>query len=490
VANEGAEQQMKILFVAAEVAPFTKVGGLADVAGSLPVALAELGHDVRVVMPRYAAVSPEKWNLKTVIEHFEVPLGSGSTGVGIMEGVLPGFPGAPAVPIYFVQNQHHFERPKIYGYDDDPDRFIVFCQAVLQMLPRLNWRPDVIHANDWHTGLVPNYLKTLYYFDSFLGGIRAAFTIHNLAYQGIFGTDFLRQANLQQFGIVWGDRDGAVNMLGRGIAYSDAVSTVSPTYVSEIMTPEYGEGLDWLVKSRFGHIWGILNGIDYHFFNPATDKQIVANYSAENPENKAVNKAELQKAANLPVDPNVPLIGMVSRLADQKGFDLLAMSADSLLQRNLQLVILGTGEYHYHEFLYWLSQRYPTKVGVMLAFDAALAQKIYAGSDMFLMPSRFEPGGLGQLIAMRYGTIPVVRHTGGLADTVKEYNPFNHTGNGFLFGPYEPVHLENAVDRASITFLNKADWQKLIRVNMLRDSSWESSARQYQAFYHQELGLV
>jgi starch synthase len=480
---------MKILFVAAEVAPFTKVGGLADVAGSLPVALAKLGHDVRVVMPRYYTVSPSVHNLKTVINHFEVPIGSGSTGVGILEGALPVPAGSPHVPVYFVQNQHHFERPRIYGYDDDGDRFIVFCQAVLRMLPLLNWRPDIVHANDWHTGLVPNYLKTIYRFDMFLGGIRTAFTIHNLAYQGNFPPSFLAQANLQDYGIVWGDRDGWVNVLGRGIAYSDAVSTVSPTYVSEIMSAEYGENLDWLLRTRFGHLWGILNGIDYNFFNPATDKHIAVHYDLDSLEQKAGNKTELQRLANLPQEPHIPLIGMVSRLADQKGFDLLASAADSLLQRNLQLVILGTGEYYYHDFLYWLSQRHPAKVAVMLAFDVAMAQKIYAGSDMFLMPSRFEPGGLGQLIAMRYGTVPVVRHTGGLADTVQEYNPSAQSGNGFVFGPYDAAHLEGAVDRALAVYQDQYHWKHLIRVNMARDSSWETSARQYLAFYRQELGL-
>jgi starch synthase len=481
---------MRILFVAAEVSPFTKVGGLADVAGSLPVALAEYGHDVRVVMPRYYTVSPTAHNLKTIIPHFEVPLGSGSTGVSILEGSIPVPSGMPRVPVYFVQNQHHFERPKIYGYDDDGDRFIVFCQAALRMLPLLGWRPDIVHANDWHTGLVPNYLKTLYRLDMFLGGIRTAFTIHNLAYQGTFyGDRFLRQANLQDYGIVWGDRDGVVNVLGRGIAYSDAVNTVSPTYASQIMTAEYGENLDWLMRTRWGHLWGILNGIDYHFFNPATDIHIAVHYDIDSIEKKRENKFALQKLTNLPVTADVPLIGMVSRLADQKGFDLLAMCVDNLLQRNMQLVILGTGEYYYHDFLYWLAQRHPDKVSVMLAFDAAIAQKIYAGSDMFLMPSRFEPGGLGQLIAMRYGSVPVVRHTGGLADTVQEYNPFTRTGNGFLFGPYEASHLEGAVDRALAVFQDQTQWQSLIKVNMARDSSWETSARQYLDFYKQELGL-
>jgi starch synthase len=481
---------LKILFLSAEVVPFVKVGGLADVAGSLPLALAALGHDVRVAMPRYDSVDIERYNLKQVTPYFGVPLALGATGVAILEGSLPTYEGGPHVPIYFVQNQHHFERSKIYGYEDDGDRFAVFCRAALLMLPRLGWQPDLVHANDWHTALSINYLKTIYRLDSYLGEVKTAFTIHNLAYQGYFPPSWLRQACLDEYGLVRGDREGLVNVMGRGIAYADAVSTVSPTYATQILTPEYGENLDWLLNYRWGHLWGILNGIEYHCFDPLTDAYLASNFDANSIENRAPNKRDLQERFHLNVDDSVPLIGMVSRLADQKGFDLVAQAAHALMERDVQVAILGTGEYYYHQLLWELSQRYPGKFGVQLAFDLEVAQKIYAGSDFFLMPSRFEPGGLGQLIAMRYGSVPIVRHTGGLADSVQEHDSLWSTGNGFLFGPYDVGHMLGAIDRALIVYHQPENFKKLIQINMQLDHSWEHSARQYLEFYRIELGLT
>lgn len=480
---------MRILFVSAEVAPFAKVGGLADVIGSLPLALAALGHDVRVVMPLYGSISFERYNLQMVISQMNVQIGHGDTSTAVFESRLPTQEGGPQVPIYFIQNQHHFERERVYGYDDDGDRFVVFCRGALTMLHMLNWKPDIIHANDWHTGLIPAYLKTVYSGDWFLSGVKSAFTIHNLAYQGIFDKSWLRQTGLERLGIVWGDRDGMVNIMGRGIAYADAVSTVSPTYASEILTPEYGEDLDWLLNYRWGHLWGILNGIDYNVYNPATDRQISSNYDHTSIEKRAANKFDLQQRLNLPREANIPIIGMISRLANQKGFDLVVQAADRLLEKNVQLVVLGTGEPQYHDFLGHLAQRYAGKVTSVLAFDTTIAQKIYAGSDFFLMPSRFEPCGLGQLIAMRYGSIPIVRHTGGLVDTVQEYNPDANYGNGFVFGPYEAVHMLSAIDRALAVYARPEEWRNLIRLNMERDYSWEASARQYLDFYHHELHI-
>ncbi len=482
---------MKILFLAAEVAPFAKVGGLADVAGSLPLALAALGHDVRVAMPRYPGVDPARYDLQTVVPSLDVPLGGDKTGTAILQGFLPAPPGGPQVPIYFVQNQHHFERPgPIYGYADDGDRFAVFCRAALLMLPHLNWRPDLVHANDWHTAFAPNMLKTIYEFDSYLAGIKTAFTIHNLAYQGWLGLDWLRQGGLERWGSVFGDREGQVNMMGRGIAYADAVSTVSPTYAAEILTPEYGEGLEEVLNHRWGHLWGILNGLDYYEFNPATDPHLLTNYDHTSTERRAANKAFLQQEAGLPQAARTPLVAMISRLADQKGFDLVAQAAEEMLAKGLQLVVLGTGEPRYQDFLNDLSGRYPQQVRAWLKFDLALAQHIYAGSDLFLMPSRFEPCGLGQLLAMRYGSIPLVRYTGGLADTVHEYTgPGQGNGNGFVFGPYEASHLLAALDRALAVYARPAEWQDLIRLNMQLDFSWTASAHQYLDFYRLELGL-
>ncbi len=480
---------MKILFLAAEVAPFVKVGGLADVIGSLPLALAALGHDVRVAMPRYASVDPSHYGLEQATPYFDVPLGLGATAAAVFEGKLPTKAGGPNVPVYFIQNQHHFERPKVYGYEDDNDRFAVFCRAALLMLPRLDWRPDVVHAHDWHTALAINYLKTIYKWDTYLGGVKTAFTIHNLAYQGIFPQSWLKQANLDEYGLVFGDKYDVVNVMGRGIAYADAVSTVSPTYATQILTPEYGENLDWLLNYRWGHLWGILNGIDYDIFNPATDRYLAKNFDQDSIEARPVNKKNLQEAKGLRVDDRTPIIGMVTRLADQKGLDLLTQTITALMERNVQMVVLGTGEYYYHQLLWDLSQRYPGQFAVELAFDAALAQKIYAGSDFFMMPSQFEPCGLGQMIAMRYGSLPIVRHTGGLADTVQEYDWITDSGNGFLFGPYEPSHLLSAVDRALDIYNQPIQMQKLIRVNMAKDFSWQNSARQYLDFYQAELGL-
>lgn len=478
---------MKILYLASEVAPFTKVGGLADVAGSLPAALAALGHDVRVAMPLYGTISQQEYGLRQITSPMAVPIGDDYTGAAIFEGQIKGYAGGPAVPIYFVQNQHHFERPKIYGYDDDGDRFLVFCQAALRMLPVIGWKPDIVHANDWHTALAPVFLKTFYKYDTYLNGIRSAFSIHNLAYQGWFPEGWLKQALLHRDGIVWGDRENQVNLMGRAIALADGVSTVSPTYAAQILTPEFGEGLDWLLNYRWGHLWGILNGIDYSIYDPATDKRIAFNYDAERIENRAKNKADLQRSLGLPEKPDVPIIGMVSRLADQKGFDLVAGAIQDILKRGAQVVILGTGEYYYHDLLWHIMDSNRQQMNVTLAFDLTLAQKIYAGSDFFLMPSRFEPCGLGQMLAMRYGSVPIVRHTGGLADTVHEFQPATNEGNGFLFGPYQVSHMLAAIDRAFDVYRNPAKMQELIRINMSKEYSWASSARQYVEFYEKEV---
>jgi starch synthase len=479
---------MKILYVASEVAPFVKVGGLADVAGSLPAALAAEGHDVRVAMPLYSTISQEQYGLQKVGEGFGIPVGYDFTGGAIFEGKINGYGGGPAIPIYFIQNQHFFERPKIYGYDDDGDRFAVFCHAVLQMLPRLNWKPDIIHTNDWHAALVQPLLKFFYKYDTYLQGIKTAFSIHNLAYQGILPESWLKQPMLDQWGIIWGDRDNMVNLMGRGIAYSDGVSTVSPTYAQQILTPEYGENLDWLLNYRWGHLWGILNGIDYAVYDPANDKRIPFAYDLERLEGRAKNKAALQQELGLTQDAKTPIIGMVSRLADQKGFDLMATAAEQILARGAQLVILGTGEYYYHDLLWHLADRNRGKMSVWLGFNLDVAQRIYAGSDFFLMPSKFEPCGLGQMIAMRYGSIPVVRHTGGLADTVHEYDPNNPESNGFLFGAYDAGHLVGAVERALNVYRQQPEvMRRLIEVNMRKDFSWTNAARQYLDFYRAEV---
>jgi starch synthase len=475
---------MKILFVAAEVAPFIKVGGLADVAGALPATLAALGHDVRIVVPRYGRISIERYKLLPKVT-LNIPVGTTSTSTTILEGALPTPDNAQPVPIYFIENSKYFDRPAVYGYPDDGERFIVFCRAVLEMLPLLEWLPDIIHTNDWHSGLIPNYLKTLYADNAWLKEVRTVFTIHNLAYQGVFETSWLALAGLKSYGNIKAEQPDTVNIMARAITFADAINTVSPTYAREILTPQNGEGLDNLLRKRETPVWGILNGIDYSIFNPASDRYLSSNFDIESLEKRPANKTQLQSRLGLPTTPTTPLLGLISRLAEQKGFDLLVEAAPKILERGVQVVILGTGDALYQEKLEALAQLYPDQMRLVLAFDLELAQQIYAGSDFFLMPSRFEPCGLGQLIAMRYGAVPVVRYTGGLADTVQEYDPNNNTGNGFLFGPYEPAHLIGAIDRALAIYARPDHWQQLLRINMQRDYSWQAAALSYIDFYQQ-----
>jgi starch synthase len=475
---------MKILFVAAEVAPFIKVGGLADVAGALPATLAALGHDVRIVVPRYGRISVERYKLLPKVT-LNIPIGTTSTSTTILEGALPTPDNAQPVPIYFIENSKYFDRPAVYGYPDDGERFIVFCRAVLEMLPLLEWLPDIIHTNDWHSGLIPNYLKTLYADNAWLKEVRTAFTIHNLAYQGVFETSWLALAGLKSYGSIKAEQPDTINIMARAITFADAINTVSPTYAREILTPQNGEGLDNLLRQRETPVWGILNGIDYSIFNPASDRYLSSNFDIESLEKRPANKTQLQARLGLPTTPTTPLVGLISRLAEQKGFDLLVEAAPKILERGVQVVILGTGDALYQEKLEALAQLYPDQIRLVLAFDLELAQQIYAGSDFFLMPSRFEPCGLGQLIAMRYGAVPIVRYTGGLADTVQEYDPNNNTGNGFLFGPYESAHLLGAIDRALAIYAQPHHWQQLLRINMQRDYSWQAAALSYIDFYQQ-----
>ncbi|MGH2457365.1 MAG: glycogen synthase GlgA [Chloroflexota bacterium] len=478
---------LKILIMSAEMVPFAKTGGLADVTGALPKALARLGDDVRVVLPRYGRIEPERFKMTEEIRSFEVPMDHTTEAVSILRT-----DNVPGVPVYFVNNEKYFNREGIYGYPDDGERFILFCRAALEMLRQLNWKPDIIHCNDWHTGIVPNWLKTIYKNDPFFAETATVFTIHNLQYQGLFGWRILEVAGIEEYGFLHhpqiGELADVVDLMARGLHFADVINTVSERYAQEILTPEFGEKLDPLLNDRRDRLFGILNGVDFDEIDPATDRHIAKNFDVDHLGDRETNKLALQRESNLPQDASVPLIGMVSRLADQKGFDLLAGCFDWLMDcLNVQFVLLGTGDQHYHNVFSQFSQKYANRVAIYLTFNAALAQKIYAGSDLFLMPSRFEPCGLGQLISLRYGSIPVVRHTGGLADTIDDFDPRTGQGNGFSFERYNQIDLYTAVVRAVENFNHADTWRLLQDRGMRADYSWSASARKYEDLYRKAL---
>jgi starch synthase len=483
-----ADAPLKILLMAAEMVPFAKTGGLADVMGALPKALRALGHDVRVAIPHYGRIDGERFGLNPTLAPYPVPMDDQSVDARLLEATVS-MPGSEkTVPVYMIDNAHYFEREGIYMYDDDADRFIFFCRATLEGMRRLGWAPDVIHCHDWHTAIVPNWLKTVYKNDPFFTGTACVYTIHNLAYQGIFGHRVLEIAGVDEFGFIahpdLPHLNDAVDFMGRGIYYADIVNTVSETYAEEILTPEFGEGLDPMLRDRRDRLYGVLNGIDTDLNNPQTDPYIAAHYSAADLAGKAPCKLDLQREARLPQSRGTPVISAISRLANQKGFDLIDQIVEPLLSNHdVQLVILGTGDQRYHDRFQALRARFPQQMALFLTFNAAQAQKIYAGSDMFLMPSRFEPCGLGQMIALRYGTIPIVRATGGLADTVRDYDPTTGEGNGFAFTSYDSMALYAAIVRALETYRHHPVWRQLMLRAMAADHSWAASARRYVDLY-------
>ncbi|MBM4436568.1 MAG: glycogen synthase [Actinobacteria bacterium] len=478
-------RSLRVLMLTAELVPYAKTGGLADVLGALPKALARLGVDVRVALPRYGPAQPGRLEIATIARDVPVPLGHASRLVNVGETTRDG------LPVLFIENDHYFGRENIYGYGDDGERFVFFCRAALEAARALHWRPDVIHCHDWHTGLVPNWLRTTLRADAHYRGVASVFTIHNLAYQGHFGYEVLEAAGLQQGGFIphplYPDLSDVLIFIARGILFADLVTTVSARYAQEILTPEYGERLDAVLRDRQADLLGIQNGIDVDLHNPATDPALGASYTADDLAPKATAKAGLQRAAGLPVPPHVPLIGMVSPLADHKGFDILQPVLSHLLARDVQLVALGVGDPRYHDLLNHTARAYPSKAAAFLRFDATLAQRIYGGSDIFLTPSRHEPSGLGQLIALRYGSVPIVRATGGLADTVEDVDVRNGTGTGFVFPHYDPIDLFGAIARALATYGHRDAWTAIVRRGMRQDVSWERSARQYVAAYERAI---
>ena len=477
---------LKILILAAEVVPFVKTGGLADVAGALPKAIQGLGHDVRVAMPRYSRVKRDVYPFEEVVPEFDVPIHHGTEPASILQTFT-----GPDVPVYMVENAKYFDREGLYMYPDDADRFIFFCRAVLEGLKHLDWRPDVIHCHDWHTAIVPNWLKTIYKDDDFYASTVTVYTIHNLAYQGIFGYRVLEIAGLDEWGFLYhpemADLNEVVDLMGRGIYWADLISTVSETYAREILTPDYGERLDPLLRDRRDRLFGILNGIDYELTNPATDPHIAAPYDAKSLDQRAENKRALQREASLPERADVPLVGVISRLTDSKGFDILADAIDHILDLGVQFVLMGTGDQHYHDLFSRMVERYPQQAAVFLTFNAPLAQRIYAGCDMLLMPSRFEPCGTNQLVAMHYGCVPIVRATGGLADTVQDYDARTDQGTGLVFDAYDRWALFAALVRAVEMHKHRDVWRGLQLRGMSADFSWERSARKYVDLYRRAI---
>ena len=447
---------MRVFFASAEVAPLSKVGGLADVAGSLPKALVQKGHDVRIITPRHDEGVPAGFRQVRTLDLASAGYRGKAT---IWEGLLSG-----NVITYLVEEDTLFGPGRnIYGREDDLVRYLFFSKAVLETCKAVGWQPDVIHCNDWHTAAIPFGLRNKAWGDPYYRPTSSVMTIHNLRYRG---------------------PDELSDQLMQGIFYADVVSTVSKTYAKEILTEEYGEGLKDLLKLREPDLYGIINGLDYDEFNPATDHALAANYSASDLDKRTSNKIALQARMNLPHNPDVPLIAMVSRLTEQKGLDLMEQVLERKLRdSNFQLAILGTGEERYHEFVQRLSGSYSEQVSVSLAFNADLAQLIYGGSDIFLMPSRYEPCGLGQLISMRYGSVPLVRATGGLADTVIDSSDDLTTGTGFVFKEYTGEALSGTIDRALKAYSNRDGWRNLMSRGMAMDFSWGASAAQYESLY-------
>ncbi|OGW72603.1 MAG: starch synthase [Omnitrophica bacterium GWA2_52_12] len=480
---------MIIVSAASEVAPFAKTGGLADVTGSLPAALQKNGHQVLTFLPRYRSVDIKKHKLSIVIDQLEVPLGRERFKARIYRQVS-----APGLEFYFVDQPDFFQRDELYGtsisdYPDNDRRFTFFQRALMETLVALDIRPDVIHCHDWQTGLIPAYLKTIYAKTPIFSKTKSVFTIHNLAYQGNFPPDSLPITGIswEEFRMEKLEFYGKVSFLKGGLVYADALTTVSERYGREIQTEEFGCGMDKVLTHRKGRIFGIVNGIDNEEWNPETDSDLASPFSAADPSNKKASKAALQKQEDMDLLPEAPLLGVVSRLIDQKGIDILVASLDAIAQMGCQFVLLGTGDEKYHHVLREYGRRHRRRFGIHIVFDPKMAKQIYAGCDMLLVPSYYEPCGLAHLIAMRYGTIPVVRATGGLADTVAEYNPATGKGNGFSFEAYKSEALVSAIQRAAAVYRDKQAWQALVQNAMSCDFSWDASARKYLDVYERLL---
>jgi len=491
------KQSLKILFVASEATPFAKAGGLGEVMYSLPRALNKLGHDARVMIPRYLNIDTDKFHLKLIEEGVNVPSGREEPVICNVKMFTPDKGDVDAPPItYFLENEEYYEqRANIYGYADDPVRWALLSRGVLEFIVSHNeWRPDVIVASDWQSGLIPNYIHTEYKDHRVISKIPVLFCIHNLYFQGMFDHHFVTEMDYDdgqsEIPGFYDPRLLKLNFMKRGIRYADVINTVSPTYAKEITTPEYGELLDTLLRERRGRLYGVLNGLDYKEWNPEKDPNLETPFSAKNISDRALSKKTLQNKFNLPERDDAFVIGIVSRLTEQKGFDLLMDAGDALLRNfDIQFVVLGNGDGKYMGFFQEMEKRYPEKMAIHLSFDSILPHVIYAGADSVLIPSKFEPSGLTQMEAMRYGAVPIVRQTGGLADSVIDYDPETQTGNGFAFEKFDQYALYGTIIRAMETFKYKNYWADLVKRAMLADFSWDMSAREYEKLFTKAVEL-
>ncbi len=482
-------KKLRVLFVASEGVPFAKTGGLADVVGTLPYALQKLGVEVKVLLPYYAAVKQGKIPTLAVAEDLEAPL---PEPLNLRFDLMA--PSSADYPFWFVARDEFYDRSQLYGtakgdYFDNLERFAFFSAAVLPSCRAMDFKPDVIHCHDWQSSLVPVYLKNLWAGkEEALSGTKSVLTIHNLAYQGLFARDKFPRLGLDRslFGINGLEYYDRINLLKGGIVFADAITTVSQRYSEEIQTPEFGYGLEGVLRQRAGDLHGILNGVDYREWSPETDSLLPANYSRDDLKGKAANKAALMEAFGLSKKlAKAPILAMISRLADQKGFDLVAQVLPQLMGQELMMVILGTGDEHYQRLLAAEAPKYPGKLGVLVAFDNRLAHLIEAGADMFLMPSRFEPCGLNQIYSMKYGTIPVVRATGGLVDTVTPVGSPIKPGTGFVFDDYDSDAFLKAIHTALEAYNDQRVWRRLMQNAMAQDFSWTKSAKAYLELYRQ-----
>ncbi len=485
------KRPLKILFVATEAAPFIKIGGLGSVMYSLPRALASMGCDVRVMLPRYLSIEDKQFNLKMELEDMWVPTGDESGPDHLVCNVKRhDHEGDGSITAYFLENQEYYEqRANVYGYADDPVRWALLCRGALEFIKlKKGWTPDVIVSSDWQTALIPNMLKTAYSKDPVLSKVASVLSIHNLYFQAMFDHRFVSETDFDDgHSPIPGfnsPRLAKLNWIRRGILYADVINTVSPNYAKEIMTKDYGELLDELLRERKAVISGILNGVDYSVWDPENDPIISEQYSIKDISNRAKNKTALQERFGLPVKKNAFLVSIVSRLVKQKGYDLLTSILPNLLSElPMQLIVVGEGDSDTMSFFHSLETKFPEKVATHLKFDAILPHVVFSGADVVLVPSQFEPCGLVQMEAMRMGTIPIVRKTGGLADSVKDYDPDKGTGTGFVFEKYDPSSLMIAFIRAFESFRNRKEWQNLIKRAMSEDFSWDKSAQKYMALF-------
>jgi len=471
---------VQVVFVASEGVPFSKSGGLADVIGALPKELHRQGIDVAVVLPKYRSTPSELCEALHLVDSFKVKVGWRQQYCGVLAT------NHQDVPFYLIDNEYYFGRHELYGYGDEAERYAFFCRAVLQALTAIDLKPDVLHLHDWQTGIISPLLEAHYGEVPFYADTKSVFTIHNLKYQGIFPKTILYdllELSWDYFTVEGLEFHDHINFLKAGLVYSDFLTTVSPTYAREIQYPFYGEKLEGLLQNRQDELVGILNGIDYDEYNPMRDPHIWKYYDADSLQDKVENKLRLQAELHLPVNSEIPLIGIVSRLVSQKGFDLIAHVLDEILNCDLQMVVLGTGDGYFEDMFGIKASQYPEKLSANIRFDNTLAHRIYAGADLLLMPSMFEPCGLAQMIALRYGCLPIVRETGGLNDSVQSYNTETGVGNGFSFTNYNAHDMLYTIRRALEIYQDKPVWNRICQRAMQMDFSWTQSAKKYIDLY-------